>query len=55
MIFGVGGLVLILVPWLAPGIIQPSIITYSGGIFGLIMAVLSAMYYIYRRRCRRSA
>lgn len=54
-IFGVGGLVLIFVPWLAPEVISPSIITFCGGIFGLIMAILSAMYYIYRGRCRRSA
>lgn len=50
VLFAVGGLVLLLVPWVTPGIINPSVFTFSGAIFGFVLSALFALSVLIKHR-----
>ena len=52
VIFALGGLALLLTPILSPETVERSVVTFLGGIFGLVVALFFLLHVLYRRSCR---
>ena len=54
VIFGTAGVALLVMPIVAPDIVERSAITFIGGIFGVGLSVIFTLSVAIRKHCRRN-